>query len=282
MANSRLSRVFRFELSKALHSRLTWVTLALPGLLAVFSVWISEFARRADDLSDTGIEGITSAYLSFSRGASNGFILGGILLLFYSSMIMANEGNLRTFKTILLRPHSRLEWIFGKFALLLVLAVGLLVVVSSSALTAGALVADYGDIAEEGYVIYRSGFMAESSLTAVALVGPPLVALAAFGLMVSTLSDHTGIATSGCIGAYVFLEASKTSLGGTGSYLFNSFMPSLLDTSYFQALRGFANGMSDTGWESGLFVFNIVTPLASAVIFVTVAGLVFSRRDFAL
>ena len=281
MAANSFSRVLGFELRKALHARLTWVTLGLPALLAIFSVWVSELAHRAEALG-ASVEGISSAYLSFSRGASSGFILGGILLLFYSSMIIANEGSLRTFKTIMLRPHGRLQWVFGKFTLLLLLALGLLISVSGSALAAGALVADFADIAEEGYVIYRSAFMAESSVAAVALVVPPLVALAAFGLMVSTFTDHTGIATAGCIGAYIFLEASKTSLAASRNYLFNSFMPSLLDTSYFQALRGFANGMSDTGWEPGLFVFNVATPLASAVVFIVVASFVFGRRDFAL
>ena len=275
------SRVFSFEMAKALRTRLTWVTLGLPALLAMFSVWISELVQRATEIAG-GVEGISSAYLSFSRGASNGFILGGILLLFYSSMLIANEGHLRTFKTIMLRAHGRLEWVFGKFALLLVLALGVLVAVSGSALLAGALVADYGDIAEEGYVIYHAAFMQQSSLQAVALVVPPLIALAAFGLMVSTFTDHTGFATSGCIGAYIFLEASKTSLAGSRNYLFNTFMPSLLDTSYFHALRGFADGMSDTGWDSAQFVFNLATPLASALVFVAIAAVVFSRRDFAV
>jgi ABC-type transport system involved in multi-copper enzyme maturation permease subunit len=272
--------LFGFELAKAVRTRLTWVALLLPSVLAVASVWLSELARRAQAMATPDVAGIESAYQSFSRGASNGFILGGILLLFYASMLLAGEGNLRTWKTIMLRAHTRVEWIAGKLLLLLLLSVGLLVLVTGSALAAAALVAPYGDISEEGYVIYESAFMAQSTLTAVALVVPPLVALAAFGLMVSTLTDHTGIAASGCIGSYVFLEAMKSSIGGGRVYLFNTFMPSLLDTSYFQALRGFADGMSDAGWSPELFVFNIATPLVSAVVFTAVAAVTFGRRDF--
>jgi len=272
--------LFRFELAKATRARLTWVTLLLPVVLAATSVWLSELARRAQALASPDVAGIESAYQGFSRGASNGFILGGILLLFYSSMILASEGNLRTWKTIMLRAHTRIAWIAGKLGLLLLLSLGLLVLVTGSAFLAAAAIAPYGSIAEEGYVIYESAFMAQSSLLAIALVVPPLVALAAFGLMVSTLTDHTGIAASGCIGSYVFLEALKSSVGGGRVYLFNTFMPSLLDTSYFQALRGFAEGMSDAGWPPDLFVFNVATPLLSALVFTSVAAVIFGRRDF--
>jgi len=277
----RFLHVLGFELGKAFASRLTWVTLLLPATLTVFSVWIGESIRAAEQLS-SDVEGIASAYVGFSRGASNGFVLGAILLLFYSSMLIANEGNLRTFKTILLRAHTRLEWVGAKFTLLLLLSLALLASVVVSGLVSAWVVADFADIAEEGYVIYQAGFMADESVRAVLLVVPPLVALCAFGLMVSTLTDHTGIATSACIGAYVFLEALKSSVSGARLYLFNSFMPSLLDTSYFKELRGFADGLSDAGVGAGWVAFNLATPLCSAVVFLVVAAIVFSRRDVAV
>ena len=136
------------------------------------------------------------------------------------------------------------------------------------------------DIAEEGFVLYKADFMTHESVRAVLLVLPALVALSAFGLMVSTLSDHTGIAASGCIGAYIFLEALKGSLANARHYLFNAYMPSLLDDSYFKALRGFADGLSDVAWQPEWFTLGIVTPLVSALLFASVAAWVFGRRDF--
>ena len=277
----RFGQVLRFELGKALRTRLTWVTLGLPAVLTVVSVWIGELVRRAEQMQSQ-VERISSAYVGFSQGASNGLVLGAILLLFYSSMLIANEGHLRTFKTLLLRAHGRLEWVGAKFALLLILGLALLVSVVGSGALAAAWFGDFADIAEEGYVIYQASFMADESVRAVLLVLPPLVALGAFGLMVSTLTDHTGIATSACIGAYVFLEAVKSTASGARLYLFNSFMPSLLDTSYFAALRGFADGLSDAGVEAGWVTFNLLTPLVSALLFLAVAAAVFGRRDFAV
>lgn len=277
----RFAHVLRFELGKALRTRLTWVTVLLPAALTVVSVWIGEWIRGFEALSRE-TEGISSAYVGFSRGASNGFILGAILLLFYSSMLIANEGNLRTFKTILLRPHTRLEWVGAKFVLLLLLGAALLASVVGSGLLSAWILADFADIAEEGYVIYQASFMADESVRAVLLVVPPLVAVCAFGLMVSTLTDHTGIAASACIGAYVFLEALKSSVSDARLYLFNSFMPSLLDTSYFHELRGFADGLSDAGVQAGWVTFNLATPLVSALLFLCVAALVFGRRDVAV
>jgi ABC-type transport system involved in multi-copper enzyme maturation permease subunit len=280
MSVVRFLRSLRFEAGKAIRARLTWVTLLLPALLTVISVWISEWVRRAQQLTGAEVEGIQSAFAPFSRGTSNGFVLGGILLLFYASMIVANEGTLRTFKITLLRPHARLELLGAKLTLLLLLALALVVCVVASGLGAAALVADYVDIAEEGFVLYTTDFMVQESLRAVLLVLPALAALAAFGLMVSTFSDHTGIAASGCIGAYIFLEALKGTLANARHYLFNSFMPSLLDESYFAALRGFADGLSDVAWEPQWFTLGIVTPLVSALLFATVAAWSFGRRDF--
>ena len=276
----RFVRVLRFELGKAVRARLTWVTLLLPALLTVVSVWISELVRRAELLTGAEVQGIQSAFALFSRGSSNGFVLGGILLLFYSSMAVANEGSLRTFKVVLLRPQTRLEFLGAKLVLLVVLALALVGAVIGSGLAAGALVADYVDIAEEGYVLYTADFMAQESVRAVLLVLPALLALASFGLMVSTFSDHTGIATSACIGAYIFLEALKGTLANARHYLFNAYMPSLIDDSYFRALRGFADGLSDVAWEPQWFVLGVATPLASALLFACVAIWVFGRRDF--
>jgi len=279
MSPLRLLRVLRFELEKALRSRLSWVLLGLPALLTVISVWISEIVRRTEQLGQGQLEGITSAYAPFSRGASNGFVLGGILLLFHASMLMANEGSLRTFKTTLLRPHTRLEMLGAKLGLLLLLALALLLVVVSSGLAAAAWASDYAAIAEEGYTIYDAQVMLRETVRAIVLVLPALAALAAFGLMVSTLSDHPGIAASGCIGAYIFLEALKGSLSDARLYLFNSFMPSLVDTSYFAVLRGFADGLSDAGWDETWIVYNVATPLVSALIFTAVGAWSFTRRD---
>jgi ABC-type transport system involved in multi-copper enzyme maturation permease subunit len=277
---SRFLRVLRFELGKAVRARLTWVTLLLPALLTVVSVVISELVRRAEVITGAEVEGIRSAFAPFSRGSSNGFVLGGILLLFYASMSVANEGSLRTFKVALLRPQTRLEFLGAKLALLLLLALALAGAVIGSGLGAGALVSDYVDIAEEGFVLYTADFMTHESVRAVLLILPALLALSTFGLMVSTFSDHTGIATSACIGAYIFLEALKGTLANARHYLFNAYMPSLLDDSYFKALRGFADGLSDVAWEPQWFVLGVVTPCVSALLFAGVATWVFGRRDF--
>ncbi len=275
--------VLRFELAKAFRSRLTWVTLLLPILITILSIWLGEWIRTAQALaSGSSSDEPRSAYFAFSQGVRNGLVLGGVFFLFYASMLIANEGNLRTFKTILLRAHPRLQWVAAKYGLLLILGLVLILGVVAVGIATAAVFGDFVDVSEEGYVFYTASFMTRESLQAVLLVLPPMVALAAFGLMVSALTDSTGIATSACIGAYVFLEALKGSLADARLYLFNSFMPSLLDTSYFVALQGFAEGNSDAGVEAGWILFNLATPAASAVLFLAVTAVVFGRRDFAV
>jgi ABC-type transport system involved in multi-copper enzyme maturation permease subunit len=271
----------RFELGKALRMRATWITLGLPPLLAAGAAAASHFAQRAE-LAERGSAAISSAFVPFARGASSGLVLGAVLLLFYASGLFANEGSLRTYKTLLVRPHARGAWVLAKLALALGMALALLVAVALAAGASAAALGDYTDIAEEGYVIYAAGWMREQSLWALLLAAPPLLALAALGLWVSALTDHGGIAAAASIGSYMVLEVLKDSLSGMRPWLFNSFAPSLLDTSYLEALRGFASGMSDAGWESALFGYNLVTPLVWAALFAALTWLRFARREFAL
>lgn len=274
--------VLGFEISKAVRAKLTWVTVLLPVVLTLLSVWWDHISRGLASITKGGGAAATapSAYLIFARASSSGITLGAILLLLYASMIVANEGHWRTFKTIMLRPHRRIEWIAGKFALLLLLAAAIILAVTGTAYFAAHASGQFGDIAEEGYVIFDAAFMRRSTLQAIALAAGPLVALAAFGLMFSTMTDHTGIATSGCLGSYIVLEMLKSSMSDGRKYLFNSFVPSLTDTSYFQALRGFAQGLSDTGWEKQAFYYNVGTPIVWAVVLFLIAAIIFWRRDF--
>lgn len=279
MLRSLLS-VIRFETGKAIRARITWVTLLLPSIVAALSVWADSVTRRVQSAIGDGAELVPSAYLSFTKGAGSGLVLGGIMLLLYSSMIMANEGHWRTFKVIMLRPHRRWIWMVGKFKVLCWVGFAMAALVALTSLAAGAIVGDYTDIAEEGYVIFEAKFLMTESLKAFGLVAPPLLALAAFGLMFSTFTDHTGIAASATLGAYIVMETAKEGMRDGQKYLFNTFMPSLLDTSYFKEVKGFADGMSDSGWDQALFQYNIISPLAAAAVFFIIACIVFQRRDF--
>jgi ABC-type transport system involved in multi-copper enzyme maturation permease subunit len=276
-----LSAPLRFELRKALRARGTWLTLALPVLVAGGAAAASHFAQQAE-LAQRGSAAIRSAYVPFARGASSGLVLGGVLLLIYASGLFANEGALRTYKTLLIRPHRRGAWVRAKLALALGLALCVLLGVALAAWLGAAALGEFGDIAEEGYVIYAADWMRVQSLWALALAAPPLLCLAAFGLMISALTDHGGIAAAVSIGSYMLLELLKGSLGEARVWLFNSFAPSLLDTSYLEALRGFASGMSDAGWQPPLFWWNALTPLAWGALFIAVTGARFARREFGL
>lgn len=273
--------VVRFECAKAARAKITWMTLLLPVVLALLTIWGDQTYRQIESAMIEGESpGAPSAYLMFARAASNGLTLGGIMLLLYASMIVANEGNWKTFKTIMLRPHRRTTWIAGKFTLLLMMSLAVVGAVAGMSALAAGIVGDYGDIAEEGYVIFEAAFMRRSSFVTLGLAILPMMALAAFGLVVSTMTDHTGIATSGALGAYIVLEVMKSSMREGRMYLFNTFVPSLVDTSYFQALRGFAEGLSDTGWEEKAIYYNMAAPAAWVVVLFIVAAVIFGRRNF--
>lgn len=275
--------VFRFEAAKAARSRMTWVILILPALAAAATVWFGATVERVAQAMNDAPAVAPSAYLSLARGASNGFTLGSALLLLYASMLMANEGHWRTFKTIMIRPHRRWEWTVAKFALLLTVMAAMIALVGLAAYGSAAATGKFGDIAEEGYVYFEAPFMRAAAWRAFGLLVPPLVAVCAFGLMISTMTDHPGVAAGGAMGGLIALETVKGSLAPERQvYLFNTYLPSLLDKSYFQALKGFAGGMSDTGWEVAMIHHNELVPLVWAAAMLTVALVVFQRRDFLL
>lgn len=278
----RFTSVVRFEVSKAIAAKSTWVTIALPALLAALTVWWNHAARTLRSAVGEGVEAPASAFLGFAKGASNGFVLGGILLLLYASMLFSNEGGWQTYKTIILRPHRRIEWVAGKFALLLIVIAMLCVSVCTTALALSGALGDYTAIEEEGFVFLEASEMRHETLKALALAVPPMIAVAAFGLMISTMTDHTGVAASAALGTYVILETAKESMEEGRLYLFNSFMPSLIDRSYFDVLRKLAEGYLDEPWEENVLQFAIATPLISAGVFLVVAAVIFGRRNFVL
>lgn len=274
--------VTRFEMAKALRARLTWATLLLPAVVAAASAsWVGVGARARAALSGDELVA-PSAFLSFVSGVRSGFVLGGMLLLVYAAMIVSNEGNWRTFKTILARPHGRIPWIAGKYLTLLALGLAMATAISLASFAVSAWTGTFGDIAEDGYVIFEAAVLREETRKALLLTLGPLAALAAFGLLVSTLTDHAGIAAIAAVGGHIVLETVKDSSEGARMYLFNSFLPSLVDTSYLQAVKGIADGMSDTQWEPAALAFNQWTPVASAAVFLVLACTVFSRRNFAV
>jgi len=283
--------ILRFEAAKAARSRAAWVALLAPiALAACIAAW-DQVDRRARLASGESREVITSAYASLAVGASRGLSLGAVFLLFFSSLIVSNEGAWGTLKTIALRPHSRAAWLAGKFALPAAMAVAMTLGVAAAAAIAAALAGDYTDIIEygalasEGYPFEKAEVVRREAWAALGLAIPAMLALAAFGFMFSTMTDHTGAAAGSAFAAFVALETVKGAVGSRSAFMFNRFAPSLDDGSYFHVLRGFAEGMSDAGvaWrDDELTRCALATPAVSAAAFLLVAAIVFGRRDFAL
>lgn len=276
----RFLSVLRFEMAKAFAAKATWITIALPTLLAIFTVLWGHGQQNLEAALAGEEQESFSAFFIFARSAGAGYVLGGIMLLLYSSMLFANEGSWKTYKTIMLSPHGRIEWLGGKFALLMLLVFAILVCVATAAGVLSAVLGDFTAIEEEGFVFLEASEMRGETYKALALALPPMIALAAFGLMFSTMTDHPGIAASATLGGYMILETAKESMDEQSVYLFNNFMPSLIDNSYFGVLRNFAQGYLDEPWEEHMLPFAIATPMISAAVFLLIAGFVFGRRDF--
>ncbi|GEM_PF-4311652 len=276
-----LARLLRFELAKAARSRLIWVVTLVPAFWCLPVLGWEAIAGRFQ-LSGTSAGGSpASAFRLFARAAGDGMTLGGMLLMLTASLMVAQEGSWRTFRTVLTRPHRPATWLLAKFLTLLALAGAIIGGVSLVALAGAGAMADFTGVVEEGWEFYSRGEMIHHAWLAVGLTAPPLVTLAALGTLCSTLTDHPGLAAGGGFATFIALETAKAALeADQRRFLFNAFTPSVLDTSYFAVLGGYAEGLSDAGWPSEMILYNIVSPSAWTLLFLGVAFVIFTRREF--
>lgn len=272
--------VLRFEVSKAIASRGSWVAIVFPAVLAALTAAWVYVQRGVESALTDEFMGAPSAFAAFSRGAGSGFVLGAIMILLYSSMIFSNEGGWKTYKVTMLRPCHRLDWVAAKMTLLGAMVAALIISVSLAAWAVSASLGDFAAIEEEGFVFLEAREMRRETLLAIALTAPPLLALAAFGMTVSTFTDHAGVAASTALGIFIVLETAKESMDQGRLFLFNTFLPSLIDRSYFDVLKKLAQGYLDEPWEDGVMIYAVLTPLITTGVCLLIASAVFGRREF--
>lgn len=285
-----LARSFRAEWVRTLGTPGGRLALALPPLAAALRVVLGrafEGAERARSAAraavlgadPTGVELSSNAYPPFAAGVAVGLGTAAVLLLAYGAVTIAGERDSGTMRAALVRPVSRGAYVLGKVVVGVLLAVAALpAILAASALAAGAFY-DFGPIVDQGFPIWSAAEVRHEVVRGVSAGALAVLAVFAFGVLVSSLARSAGPALVAAMLGYLLFDALKGILGRASEYVFATFAPSLVDRSYLGEVAKFAQGYSDAGYGPGTWTRNLVVPPVQAVAFVLVAILATRRRD---
>ncbi len=260
----RLGRLVASESRKALHHRLlrgTAVATVLAALLAALLV--------------TSAHGETTGFLVVARAARVAAVLSAVTALLLGCQGIAREAGEGTLVLVLTRPVRRREVVVAKTIVTALAAVVVFAVSVALALALAAATRGFGPIASEGYVIVEPGEMSRTLVRSLALTIPALAAVAAFGLLVSSVASSGTAAVAIGLLAYVPIEIGRR-LFATAEltpYVFSTYSTFFVDFAEERS-RGYAVGLAgEAAW------LGVLVPLASAVVLAAAASLVLARRE---
>jgi ABC-2 type transport system permease protein len=269
---SGLAHVYRWEVGKLLAQKRTYLGLGAATLVPVIFVVVLQI-QNGGGPSDVPL----GRYIRVT-----GLAIPFVVLFFMSIWglplitalvagdIVAAESHNGTLKTILTRSRERGEVFFGKvlatatYTLVLVFAMGLI------GLAAGVIASGFHPLISLSGTTVAPGHGLVLLLASMAVYTLPLAGIAAFGIMLSTVTRNSAASVVGALMWALFMQLLGV-LPGT-----ESIRPYLLGTQ-FEAWHGFLRVPADFGpvvravWLCTLY---IAIPL--------IAGyLVFLRRDVA-
>ena len=263
------------ELGKMARQRFALTTLLLPLAAAVL---LPQVSAGSDDAG--------SGFHVLTRTLELSLLVACYLILLHASVSVAAERHDRTLRNLLVAPFGRLELTLSRWLALqlgtLMLAAFLVVTAWLSTLTRFEFGDVYGEAIEP---LAEAAELRQFTLAALGYLVLPLVALVSVGFLVSVVSGTSATAAGLGLGLFFLLDIAKSILPGSSSarlYLFNYYLPTLFDrSSYLHGVTAYAEGRGDVLWmdEAPEHLYCVVAPLVTAAVAVTVAGLVFSRRD---
>ena len=264
-----VAKVYRWELAKLLAQKRTFLGLGAAVLVPIIFVVVLVLQTGGPNdvplgrnIRDTGLA-VPFVVLFFMS-------IWGLPLItaLVAGDIVAAESHNGTLKTILTRSRERGEILTGKvlasvtYVLVVVFAMGLVGVV------AGSIAWGFHPLTSLSGTKVPAGHSFALLLASLAIYALPLAGIAAFGLMLSTITQNSAASVVGALMWALFMQLLSV-LPGT-----ESFRPYLLGTQ-FEAWHGFLRTPADWApvirslWVSGLY---ILLPLF-------IAYAVFLRRD---
>ena len=270
-------------------SRTAWFALfAVVAIAAirVFAAHLSDNAAHAQALSQAMLAGrelpeapaAGNAYAPMVEGWLVGLTVGTLLLLVHSARSLAGDRESGILRLASTRSVSRSGLVIGRFGIGVTLVLALVVASGTSAWLTSSLFFDFGPLVEDGYELISEHELLEELQRAVLAVIPPLVATYAFGLMISAFGRTAAGSVGFCLATFLGFDLFKDVIGSAQVWVFAFFAPSLVDKSCLHEMAGIAAGYSDSGYTEFVLRMNHVVPWPEALLFLSVACWIVSRR----
>ncbi len=257
----RVWAAYQFELGKTAHQRGIYAG-PFAAIILFAGLWF-QFSRGQID-----VDGLR--FIAFATPVTLN-LFGLLLILAFSSSLVASEVSAGTLRLPLTRPIQRHELLAGKIFLAMTYAVLLTLLVG--ALSWGVAVGVHGVSAVEygGEVWYTGTEMFWTYCVCAVLGLAPLFAACAFGVMWSALMPNAGSAIAAAIVSWFLVDILKEPLG-IAPFVFTSY----IETSW----QMFSDrcDLMDPSWTS-LAYRSVAASAAAFFVFGGIAHFAFDRRN---
>ncbi|MFC1587162.1 ABC transporter permease [Planctomycetota bacterium] len=278
----RLLALVEIEITKLLRQGFFYSTFATVVLATALSIW---GAWRQFDPANT-VE-IFNGQTCFLQAASRGLFVGAFLVLIWTALTVSQESGQGVYRIVLAKPVARMEFFFAKYCasaifLLLVSWLAIILAYSLSGMLFG-----YGDIMDYGtsppILKMAQADAARLMVRGILLSLPGMLALAAFGLFCSSVTDNSGIAVGAALGGYMILELLRGMFPELKSYMFASYLPPLTFVENpplapmllaIDSTKGFSSP-----WDAGMINMSVFCPLIFVIVIIPLSAIIFYRRD---
>lgn len=278
----------RAELFRVATSLIAWVAAVLTVLVSVLRVWASvvgERIRRAEAAASgreltSDLESGT-AWPMLVDGWRAGLMMATALLLVAGARTVAGDRESGLLRLGVTRSTSRVGAVVGR-ALVGPVLVAALVTLSGLGAWFGATViggGDFGDQMMFGSPLFAAEEVHDSLVLALVIASLGLVAVHAFGVLVSALIPGPLIAVAVALTSIVLWDVFKDAAGSDAAgFVFATHAPTFADSSPMIEMVKISRGMSDGVISDEVRAKGTFFPAVEAVLFVALACLALRRK----
>ena len=266
-------RLYRSELVKCSRQRFTLVSLVLLALIGVILSLTFEGALSSEYL--TGFEVLIHVAQSVIG------LFFNFLVIIFCSMLVAGETSGGTFRMVLSRPVTRAEFLTAKVMMgltFIVLALAWYMLVAVLAIRFGTAY-EFGPVIEDGELVISSAAISWNITLALLLALLPLMASAAYGILMSVIARSLSTAIGVALGVLVAVDLVKhiIHLGDhdLADYVFSTHLGKALHVA-----NKFASGNEPVWFDPDPELMAMLVPGVSIMLFLAAAYVIFMRRDF--
>jgi hypothetical protein len=277
-------RIFSAEFYRLRRSRITWLAALFVFLIPALRVFAARLSGSAARLA-AAREGRELLGLEEGRGWAPlvegwraGLALGALLILIHGARTIAWDRERGILRLAATRTAGRSAQLFGRALLGPVLVLSVVILSGLGAWLAANHWFEFGPLIEDDYLILTAGELHSELRFALLAALPPLLAVHAFGLLVSTISRGATIAVACSVALFLAFDLFKESLGDDRWWVFASYSPSFIDTSAMREMVGVAHGYSDAGFTAALMRMNLMVPWPQIALLLLAAAWILSRR----